>query len=119
MYKKIVNPATGKLVNVNGPIGQHILRKYASKYNNTSGISQRGGGNVYDKIQSPLTDKWVNVDGKLGQSLLKSYVNQLGGGAEGIYYAKNDGKWTATKVDGRDGVWKKELDALCLSLIHI
>jgi len=114
MYDKIVNPATGKLVNVNGPIGQHILRKYASKYNNTSGISQRGGGNVYDKIQSPLTDKWVNVDGKLGQSLLKSYVNQLGGGAEGIYYAKNDGKeWTATKVEGREGDWKVDLDKLC------
>ena len=30
MYKKIINPETGRAVNVNGRIGKSVLRKYVS-----------------------------------------------------------------------------------------
>ena len=47
MYKKIINPETGRAVNVNGRIGKSVLRKYVS--NNI-----RGGG-FFDNLVGNLT----------------------------------------------------------------
>lgn len=47
MYKKIINPETGRAVNVNGRIGRSVLRKYIS--NNI-----RGGG-FFDNLVGNLT----------------------------------------------------------------
>ena len=50
-YNQIVNPLTGRLVNINGKIGQNVLRNYMQALNN----EQIGSG---DKCgYNPNTDK--------------------------------------------------------------
>ena len=40
MYKKIINPETGRSVNINGRTGLNVLKTYIKQYNSNY---QRGG----------------------------------------------------------------------------
>jgi len=64
MYSKIINPKTGRLVNINGSIGREILKK-----NNIEQSSNIRNGNyipipVVKHNKTNLYKKWNNSTGK-------------------------------------------------------
>tara|TARA_E500000178_G_scaffold312781_1_gene329742 strand:+ start:1051 stop:1905 length:855 start_codon:yes stop_codon:yes gene_type:complete len=74
MYKKIINPETGRAVNVNGRIGKSVLRRYISNNN-------LNGGGIFDFITgTPSSDNPMEeinfMQGKISEALQLAEAKQ-------------------------------------------
>lgn len=71
MYKKIINPKTGKSVNVNGKVGREVLNNY---------FKQSGGFKVPKKTVAKNVQKGGSRDKRRSPKKHNKKVNQRGGG---------------------------------------
>ena len=67
MYKKIINPETGRAVNVNGRIGKSVLRKYISNNNLRGGAA--GFFNFFSPTPSNPMDEVNNIMTRINEAM--------------------------------------------------
>ena len=101
MYKKIINPETGRAVNVNGRIGKNVLRKYISN-NNLSG----GAGGFFDFFSSTPSNPMDEVNN------IMTRITE----AMQLVQAKQ-GEWRSLNID--QSTRESELDLLQKDLMKL
>lgn len=67
MYKKIINPETGRAVNVNGRVGKNVLRKYISNNNLKGGAA--GFFNFFSPTPSDPMDEVNNIMTRINEAM--------------------------------------------------
>ena len=125
VYDKIVNPLTGKKVNINGKLGQNILKNYKNmiNYNTKFSKNQAGGAHQLQRmIAALLVEGNLTHRGNFGIIYSKSRRHQKSkhnmvlnnfnsdektarvftdGKYEPVYYRKDPGTFLPTSYSGR------------------